>query len=306
MKDYIEAHKFSCNHMDALKQDSVCGCFHCGKIFSPSQITRWILGDNPGDRLGTAICPHCGVDAVIGESSGYPITEAFLAEMNRHWFSATKTLVKDPLRMQQYRPSFLPLMEALWDYATDDLSWEQLQALLAQKQTAPAFGVTLGSSGWLQYSSPESVYSSEFALLAQVLRLDAEGAKQAIRAFFQTEPELTPARIYILADRNSWTCPPFLQFMIGPLYGYWLGKVPYQGVMIRLNDAREAWQSHEYRTVLEENYQPEYELMNTLIQASQQTTSGDPESEAAFQQTLLSALERYAITPVQRTQQLRY
>ena len=46
--------------------------------------------------------------------------------------------------------------------------------------------------------------------------------------------------------------------------------------------------------------------MNTLIQASQQTTSGDPESEAAFQQTLLSALERYAITPVQRTQQLRY
>ena len=178
--------------------------------------------------------------------------------------------------------------------------------LLAQKQTAPAFGVTLGSSGWLQYSSPESVYSSEFALLTQVLRLDAEGAKQVIRAFFQTEPELTPARIYILADRNSWTCPPFLQFMIGPLYGYWLGKVPYQGVMIRLNDAREAWQSHEYRTVLEENYQPEYELMNTLIQASQQTTSGDPESEAAFQQTLLSALERYAITPVQRTQQLRY
>ena len=49
-------------------------------------IEDWIIDDNPCDRGGTAICPHCGVDAVIGESSGYPITEAFLQKMNRYWF----------------------------------------------------------------------------------------------------------------------------------------------------------------------------------------------------------------------------
>ena len=33
-----------------------------------------------------AICPYCGMDSVIGESSGYPITKEFLQKMQEHWF----------------------------------------------------------------------------------------------------------------------------------------------------------------------------------------------------------------------------
>ena len=86
MKDYIKAHPFSNNHMEALKRDSVCGCFYCGSIFHPSEIEDWIVADNPCDKDGTAQCPHCGIDAVIGESSGFPITEQFLKKMHDYWF----------------------------------------------------------------------------------------------------------------------------------------------------------------------------------------------------------------------------
>jgi len=85
--DYIKAHHHSSNHRDALKQDQVCGCFYCLRIFSPSQIEEWIIDDNPCDKRGTAICPFCGVDSIIGESSGFPITQNFLRGMKKCWFN---------------------------------------------------------------------------------------------------------------------------------------------------------------------------------------------------------------------------
>lgn len=79
--DYIKAHKFSANHKAQLEKDEVCGCFFCLKIYNPQQIEDWIA-----DKRGTAVCPHCGIDSVIGESSGYPITYEFLKKMKKHWF----------------------------------------------------------------------------------------------------------------------------------------------------------------------------------------------------------------------------
>lgn len=81
MKDYIEAHKFSSNHKEELLKDKKCGCFFCATIFDPKEIVEWIP-----DEQGTAICPYCGIDSVIGESSGYPITKEFLRKMRDYWF----------------------------------------------------------------------------------------------------------------------------------------------------------------------------------------------------------------------------
>ena len=86
MEDFIKAHKFSNNHMEQLKNDKLCGCFYCLEIYSPSEINEQIVADNDCDRYGTAICPYCGIDSVIGENSGYPITKDFLTKMNRYWF----------------------------------------------------------------------------------------------------------------------------------------------------------------------------------------------------------------------------
>lgn len=81
MIDFIEAHKFSINNKSDLEKDRKCGCFFCLRIFDPQEITEWIE-----DVSGTAICPYCGIDSVIGSYTGYPITPAFLEKMHRYWF----------------------------------------------------------------------------------------------------------------------------------------------------------------------------------------------------------------------------
>ncbi|MEH6993745.1 cytoplasmic protein [Neobacillus drentensis] len=77
---FKEAHRFSSHHRKDLERDQVCGCFHCLKIYSPSEITEWVDDDD------TALCPYCGIDSVLGESAGYPITEQFLNGLHKAWF----------------------------------------------------------------------------------------------------------------------------------------------------------------------------------------------------------------------------
>ena len=81
MADHILAHQFSVNNRKQLEQSSVCGCFYCRKIFNPNEIAEWIP-----EKSGTALCPYCGIDSVIGEASGFQITEQLLKEMSQYWF----------------------------------------------------------------------------------------------------------------------------------------------------------------------------------------------------------------------------
>lgn len=82
--DHIRAHEVSSRHRAVLGASDSCGCFYCFAVFPPREITQWTDVDANG--IGqTAICPHCGIDAVIGSASGYPITTGFLGRMNRHW-----------------------------------------------------------------------------------------------------------------------------------------------------------------------------------------------------------------------------
>lgn len=81
-KELVEvAHRSSINHRAELERSVICGCFHCRRTFPPSEIGNWVDDD------GTALCPRCGIDAVIGSASGFPIQEpAFLGAMRRRWF----------------------------------------------------------------------------------------------------------------------------------------------------------------------------------------------------------------------------
>lgn len=83
-EDIINAHRFCDNNKQALQKDRICGCFYCLNIFSPSEITNYVeIG-----TLGSALCPYCDIDSVIGESSGYPITREFLQQMKEYWFES--------------------------------------------------------------------------------------------------------------------------------------------------------------------------------------------------------------------------
>ncbi len=79
----LAAHKNCTANCRILSESSRAGCFYCLQIFSPSDITEWI--PDAGDP--TALCPHCGIDAVLPESDACPLTPAFLKEMQEYWFS---------------------------------------------------------------------------------------------------------------------------------------------------------------------------------------------------------------------------
>ncbi len=80
--DYIKAHIHSFGNQKEIRQSQKCGCFHCLKTFDSAEIVEWI------EDLSsfTALCPYCCIDSVIGDNSGFPITEEFLKTMRDYWF----------------------------------------------------------------------------------------------------------------------------------------------------------------------------------------------------------------------------
>jgi hypothetical protein len=85
--DFVRAHRHSLDNQEEIEGGEWCGCFYCLAIFQPKEID-WMA---PVDD-GTAWCPRCGIDSVIGSESGYPITEEFLGKMYAHWFGQGKII----------------------------------------------------------------------------------------------------------------------------------------------------------------------------------------------------------------------
>lgn len=81
-----EAHAHSSNHRGEILGSQKCGCFYCGQIFPPDKIAEWTDPTDEDSDGTTAMCPFCGIDSVIGDRSGFPITDAFLLDLNKYWF----------------------------------------------------------------------------------------------------------------------------------------------------------------------------------------------------------------------------
>jgi hypothetical protein len=76
----IRAHKHSKRHRTEIERSERCGCFYCLKTFTPTEIHEW------WDDGTTAVCPHCGIDSVIGSASGFLLSPDLLNRMHRYWF----------------------------------------------------------------------------------------------------------------------------------------------------------------------------------------------------------------------------
>ncbi len=75
-------HRRTSANRHELEASEVCGCIHCERIYSPTEIKNWIT-DSRGER---AVCPYCGIDAVVGSASGIPITPSVLARAHARSF----------------------------------------------------------------------------------------------------------------------------------------------------------------------------------------------------------------------------
>lgn len=78
------AHGYAFRNRRLLNVSDTCACFYCLNTFKPSTILEWIDSKNPD----TAMCPICGIDAIIGDKSGMPIDDIeFLKQMQSIYFS---------------------------------------------------------------------------------------------------------------------------------------------------------------------------------------------------------------------------
>ena len=91
--DLESIHKFSIRHRPLLARSERAGCFYCERLFRPSEITDWV--DGPPAETGntddgvTALCPYCGIDAVLPSAAPIPLTAEALAAMRSHFFDRT-------------------------------------------------------------------------------------------------------------------------------------------------------------------------------------------------------------------------
>lgn len=76
------AHMLSFDNLDIVRASEQCGCFFCEKIFPAGEVTRYLK-----EKAGhTALCPHCGIDAILGDATGLEISPDFLHRMHEEWF----------------------------------------------------------------------------------------------------------------------------------------------------------------------------------------------------------------------------
>lgn len=91
--ELVRAHAH-CNHNRAeLARSARCGCFYCLAVYNPNEIGRWVDPPNidawggPDAGTGrTALCARCGIDAVLAEATGSPLTVAFLDALHNRYF----------------------------------------------------------------------------------------------------------------------------------------------------------------------------------------------------------------------------
>lgn len=92
-KRFKDAHKACFKNWRLLKKSKNCGCFYCLRVFKASEVAEWCT---ELDRRRTALCPHCGIDSVIPDASGFPTDADFLREMKCWWFEANPKTLKIP------------------------------------------------------------------------------------------------------------------------------------------------------------------------------------------------------------------
>lgn len=93
----IALHSHASNNEIEILKSKTCSCFFCRQSYSARLVNDWI-----NDARGvTAICPECGMDAVLGDQGGEPIDKALLKEMNLAYYGEDY-MEKHPAAAKKY------------------------------------------------------------------------------------------------------------------------------------------------------------------------------------------------------------
>ena len=105
-------HQFSSYHRQLIEQDEITqvSCFYCLEVYPKEEIREWIDGGC------TALCPRCGIDAVLPEArflldTGQDLVQIntlfpeLLREMHDTWFSASEEPHPEPDEARSKEPA---------------------------------------------------------------------------------------------------------------------------------------------------------------------------------------------------------
>lgn len=100
MNELLAAFRYTTNNYAQIEASALCGCCSCVQVYPAEEVAAWTglemtnLDDPKAIANQTALCPRCGMEAVLGDKAGFPINAQFLGRMNEAWFQ--RTLIRKP------------------------------------------------------------------------------------------------------------------------------------------------------------------------------------------------------------------
>lgn len=92
-QELLDAHSHCVRNQAELKESAIAGCFYCLQTYPADEVWEYIKELTEDEERTTAMCPRCGIDAVIGDKSGYPVLDPlFLKRMHSRWFALARPL----------------------------------------------------------------------------------------------------------------------------------------------------------------------------------------------------------------------
>lgn len=77
-----ELHERAHDNEIEILGSKTCSCFFCRQTYDARKVNDWVNGQNGM----TAICPECGMDAVIGDKGGEPLSKETLKALNLAYY----------------------------------------------------------------------------------------------------------------------------------------------------------------------------------------------------------------------------
>ena len=74
----------SIRNEESIRKSNLCGCFHCISILAATDVKSSEMVVEK-DGVKTAICPICGIDALLGDAS-VEISAELIESMNEYYF----------------------------------------------------------------------------------------------------------------------------------------------------------------------------------------------------------------------------
>ena len=93
----IQLHSHATNNEIEILKSKTCSCFFCRQSYSARLVNDWVSDE----RGVSAICPECGMDAVIGDACGVPLDKATLKALNLAYYGE-EYMEKNPTAAKKF------------------------------------------------------------------------------------------------------------------------------------------------------------------------------------------------------------